>query len=288
MEPDLRKKVLLTGANGFLGGYLASELVSYNIDLIKTTRQKVPDSNVCNLESRDEVSTLINKFSPDLVVHCAAFVPKTAKEYGNNILSFRNQTMLQNILDATKAPIIYISSMTVYGSSKNVIRHESDSGLPESSYGASKYEGELLLKKDGRDSLSIRIPGLFGQGRNNGLVVNTIRSLSNNKKPHLPESEILWASMDVEDAAKIIAELSVKINLNGYTPINVGYSGVYSINRFLSICEGIFKKTIEYELNHPEFEFDLTLLKRFNLASSNNLKIALIKLKDKYELNSNK
>jgi nucleoside-diphosphate-sugar epimerase len=288
MGPTLKKKVLLTGANGFLGKCLASELIKYGIDLIKTTRQESLDSSACNLASEYEVATLINKFSPDLVVHCAAFVPKTIKEYEGERLSFRNKIMLKNILNATKVPIIYISSMTVYGLSKKIIRHELDAGVPESSYGTSKYESELLLKEDGRDALSIRIPGLFGQDRGDGIVVNTIRSLCNNEQPNFPKSPILWATMDVEDAAKIIAKLSIKINFNGYMPINVGYSGVYSINKFLSICEGIFKKTIEYKVVHPEFEFDLTLLRGFNAVSTNNLKTALIKLKEKYELNSTK
>jgi nucleoside-diphosphate-sugar epimerase len=288
MGPTLKKKILLTGANGFLGECLASEFIAYGVDLIKTTRQKVPGSSSCNLASEYEVTTLINKFSPDLVVHCAAFVPKTAKEYESEMLSFRNKIMLKNILNATRVPIIYISSMTVYGPSKNIIRREIDAGVPESSYGASKYEGELLLKEDGRDALSIRIPGLFGQERDDGIIVNTIRNLCNNNQLNLPKRAILWAAMDVEDAAKIIAEASIKISFNGFTPINVGYSEVYSINRFLSICEIIFKKKIEYEVIHPEFEFDLTLLKRFNLASTNNLKIALTKLKEKYELDSNK
>jgi len=288
MGPFLKKKVLLTGASGFLGECLALEFIKYGADLIKTTRQKSPGSSMCNLASEYEVATLINKFSPDLVVHCAAFVPKTVKEYESETPSFRNKIMLKNILNATRVPLIYISSMTVYGPSKNIIRREIDAGAPESSYGASKYEGELLLKEDGRDALSIRIPGLFGKERGDGLVVNTIRSLCNNEQPNLPKSTILWAAMDVEDAAKIIAELSVNISFHGYTPINVGYFGVYSINRFLSICEGIFKKTIEYEMIHPEFEFDLTLLRKFNVASTNNLKIALTKLKEKYELNSNK
>lgn len=288
MGTTLKKKILLTGANGFLGECLALELIKYNVDLIKTTRQKVPDSSICNLASEYEVTTLINKFSPDLVVHCAAFVPKTDKEYESETSSLRNKIMLKNILKATTVPIIYISSMTVYGPSKNIIRCEIDAGKPESSYGASKYEGELLLKEDGRDALSIRIPGLFGKERDGGIVVNTIKSLCNNEQPNLPKSPVLWATMDVEDAAKIIAEAAIKINFNEFTPINVGYSGVYSINKFLRICEGIFEKTIEYNVIHPEFEFDLTELKRFNLASANNLEAALIKLKEKYESSSNK
>ncbi len=288
MGSYLKTKILLTGSNGFLGRHLATELAKYNVELIKTTRQKLPDYYSCDLTSETEVSALINKISPDLLIHCAAFVPKTNKEYKSAEILSKNQTILQNILKASKVPIVYISSMTVYGPSNNMIRHESDSGRPESLYGLSKYENELLLNKDGRNSLSIRIPGLFGKNRTDGVIFNIINSMCNNKNPSLPKDSILWAAMDVEDAAKIIAKLSIELKPNGHVPINVAYPEVYSINRLVNICEEIFNSNIKYEVTHPEFMFNLSKLKKLSMVPTNSLKKSLIKLKKQHELRNNK
>jgi nucleoside-diphosphate-sugar epimerase len=278
------KKVLLTGSNGFLGGRLKSELYKYKIDLILTTGSKKPDSMKCNLLLKDEVVDLINNSNPDLVIHCAAFVPKTLEEYESNELSFKNKIMLENILNTTSVPIVYISSMTVYGSSDSLIRREIYAGNPESMYGKSKYECELLLKKDGRESIAARIPGLFGSFRHNGLVYNTMKSFCNNEYPDLLQKEILWAAMDVKDAAKVIAELSINNKFNSYTPINIGYAETYSINRFLRICEELFNKKIKYNIVHPDFKFELSIIKELGiLPTTYTLKNALIKLKDQYE-----
>ena len=281
-------RVLLTGANGFLGRHLSSEFIRSGVELIKTTRKGDNDSVACDLISKENVGYLINLVKPNLIVHCAAFVPKTLEDYKNLELSSLNRKMLENILMSSKVPLVYISSMTVYGNSKNIVRCESDAGSPESPYGVSKYDGEMLLKEDGRDSLSIRIPGLFGEGRSSGLVNNILINVSSEEDIELPKSPTLWAAMDVKDAAKVIIRLVKNSAFKGYTPINVGYSEIYSINRLLAIYERIFHISIAYEINHPDFRFDLTLLKKFKAISNSNLKAALMNLKSRYEQENNK
>jgi len=281
-------RVLLTGANGFLGRHLSSEFIRSGVELIKTTRKGDNDSVACDLISKENVGYLINLVKPNLIVHCAAFVPKTLEDYKNLELSSLNRKMLENILMSSKVPLVYISSMTVYGNSKNIVRCESDAGSPESPYGVSKYDGEMLLKEDGRDSLSIRIPGLFGEGRSSGLVNNILINVSSEEDIELPKSPTLWAAMDVKDAAKVIIQLVKNSAFEGYTPINVGYSEIYSINRLLAIYESIFHISIECKINHPDFRFDLTLLKKFKAISNSNLKAALMNLKSRYEQENNK
>jgi nucleoside-diphosphate-sugar epimerase len=280
--------VLLTGANGFLGNSLSREFIRNGIGLIKTTRNGDSESIACDLNSKKDVDNLINLVKPKLIVHCASSVPKTLEDYKNLEFSSLNIEMLDNILKFSKVPLVYISSMTVYGNSKDVVRCESDAGNPESPYGVSKYDSELLLKEDGRDSLAIRIPGLFGEGRSDGLVNNILMNLSSKEDIELPKSPILWAAMDVGDVSKVIIQLVRNFAFDGYTPINIGYDETYSINRLLAIFESIFHKPIEYEINHPDFRFDLSLLKKFKVSSNGTLRTGLINLKNKYEQENNK
>ena len=141
---------------------------------------------VCNIVNSVEFSNLSRSVKPDLIVHCASVVPKRLDDYNNNEHSLQNAKMLENIIISTDCPIVYISSMTVYGRSPLVMRNEGDVGNCESDYGRGKYDGEMLLRSARRDSLSIRIPGLFGGSRDTGLVANTLRAMKQGSPLNLP------------------------------------------------------------------------------------------------------
>jgi len=275
--------VLLTGANGFLGKNISSEFIRNGIRLIQTSRMGDSRSIACDLNSKKAVENLINLVEPSMIIHCAAFVPKKIKDYENLEFSSLNVEMLKNILELSKVPLIYISSMTVYGDSKKVVRCELDAGNPKSSYGLSKYECESLLKEDGRDSLAIRIPGLFGEGRGDGLINNIIMNHGKISGESLPHYPILWAAMDVRDASRVIVELAKNYIFDGFMAINVGYDEIYSINRLIKIFENIYSVSIEYKVKNPDFRFDLTLLKENKIISNGSLRKGLINLINKHE-----
>ena len=277
------KRVLLTGANGFLGKHLSDQLLKNNFHLITTTRNNHKSSIKCDLTREQDVKALIEKTNPEIIVHCAAFVPKAFLDYNDSGFLVLNSSMLENIVAYSDAPIVYISSMTVYGQAGRIIFRESDAGNPDSLYGKSKFDGEMLLEKNKRNSLAVRIPGLFGVERETGLVFNTIKALINRTDLKLPEYSILWAAMSVKDAAKIIVDLIKKADFLRYTPVNIGYSGDYSINKFLAFCEEIFQTTINYEITHPQFKFDLSYLKFLKLMPKKSFKESLIEFKNLYE-----
>lgn len=270
--------ILITGANGYLGKHLTLCFNRARIDCTGIVRRPDEKKLVCDLSDRNATANLMKHVYPDLIIHCAAFVPQTLSDYSSSELSANNTKMLENIIDCTKCPIIYISSMTVYGDSIAIIRNEKDAGNPQSAYGQSKLDGETILKNSGRNSLAIRIPGLFGGGRNTGLIANVISCLMENKQPELPSKSLIWAAMDVHDAANYIFKLSMS-EFFDFNPINVAYEDVYSINNFLKICENIFDKKIDSNITHPEFSFDLSRLKSFGIYPKENLKSVLIKYK---------
>ena len=104
---------------------------------------------------------------------------------------------------------------------------------PLSAYGHGKMRAEFFLLKADRPSLSVRIPGLYGSNRNNGLVYNLIHSLKENITPVLPLRPLLWAGMDVSDAAEIIL-IICHLDWSNLSVINVGYKDKYSINKFVT------------------------------------------------------
>lgn len=280
-------RVLLTGSNGFLGKHLSTKLsLINNIELFKVVRNLDGNKNTsikCDLTDICEVKGMLEHVKPDLILHAAAFVPKTLSDYESDS-SAKNVMMVENILKHSTAKFINISSMTVYGSTGKVIRSELDNVAPETVYGESKFNVEKLLKKERLSSLSIRIPGLFGQERRSGLVFNVFEALYSRKTPSLPDTPLLWAAMDVNDAAEAVVNvaLSWPFEESKHKAINVGYRGIFSINSFLEIAEQLFNTTIPYNVVHPQFEFDLALLDSLNATPEKSFKEVLFRLKRDY------
>lgn len=114
------KKILLTGATGFIGGYVANDLLESGAKLFCTIRKPAPKSNFyelglhkktqlvkCNLSDFKSVEKIFKQENFDFVVHMAGVLrPKNMKEafLGNvapthNILtSSKNQKNLKGII----------------------------------------------------------------------------------------------------------------------------------------------------------------------------------------------
>jgi len=274
-------KVMLTGINGYLGKSLDRMLNISSLEVLGVVRQSHQRNSeknhiVCDLVDISAVAEIGWKFNPDIIIHCAAFVPKRLEDYQNSNLYPQNIQMLKNLVSVFNCPIVYISSMTVYGESFNVIRKESDAGNPQSDYGKSKYECEKVLQESKKDSIAIRIPGLFGKGRDTGLVANILKAILFNHDLRLPDSPLIWAAIDVKDASNYIFQLALS-QYSGFHAINVGYDEIYSINRLLAICEEICRNKIayDYDIVHPNFSYDLSVLRSFNIQPKEGLKRAL-------------
>lgn len=280
-------RVLLTGAQGFLGAELVEKLSNEdNIELIKHSRNKKNGFYSCDLTDNESVAEMLESIAPDLIIHTAAFVPKSLSEYESEA-SEKNILMVENLLSNKNIKFLNISSMTVYGSVSTEVTRSEDSILdPESKYGYSKLEVEKFLLKKENPTLSIRIPGLFGVNRKSGLIYNLLKSLSTGDEFVLPDKPILWAAMSVNDAALSISKIArafLDKSLN-YSEINVGYKDIYSINRLLDICKNNFNTKVSCQVSHPEFKFCTKRLDALGAAPNTTLMDALIKVKNDYGL----
>ena len=273
----MRKKILLTGSQGYLGQHLVRALEAYGMEPIACGRREQRGVVQCDMMDRDAVARLFEKHNPDQIIHAAACVPKSLSEYQDSLNADQNLRMIDNIVSSSCASVILISSMTVYGEQTNISRIEEDAGNPQSDYGKSKLDGELLLEQAGMNGFAVRIPGLFGGNRSEGIVYNLVASIKNKTEPDLPNLPILWAAMDVFDAAESIAKLAAT-PVAGFKPINIGYTDIYSINRLVESVSQIMSEPVDYSVIHPEFSFNLELAKTMGVAPKVELAEALKKL----------
>ena len=273
-------KVLVTGAQGYLGAKIVSQLRHHGLHPILTGRRAAENIHVCDLLNKSNVHKLFNLVTPDLVIHCAAYVPERFEDYNDDETARKNLTIIENLLSVSSCPFIYISSMTVYGSGGRFPKHESEAGDPLTAYGRSKWEGEQLLKDAKIPAIAIRIPGLFGFPRMEGLVANIIKALKNAETHKLPDNPILWAAMHVDDAARSIVRLSFA-DMDGFIPVNVGYRNSYSITRLVELVADIYDCKIRYDVRHPDFLFDLARCESFGALPERDLRSALIEMGEK-------
>jgi len=252
-------KILVTGAQGYLGGEVVKQLARMNLDVYGTGRRIGPKIYKCDLTKSSEVSMLISQIAPDRIVHCAAVVPRKSSDYNDAVNAASNITILDSLIKSTNCPIIYISSMTVYGNQYSAPVRECDN-LQSclSAYGAGKFEEEQQLIVSGRQGFVIRIPGLFGLPRKCGLIYNVLSSYKNGRLPSLPNLPIVWAAMHVRDAAKSIAILATSTMNEKAHILNLGYRGITSIEHMVNIACDIYKVDRYYNTVQPIFEYNLS------------------------------
>lgn len=150
------KKILLTGAGGFLGRQLLwhlKESDNYFVYAVTSNVEKL--SRVVSASNIEivEINTEVNWNEIDIVIHGAfARTGKshdliTSLEYSNNIF----QAAISNKVPA----IINISSQSVYGNNENIPWTENEDMMPNDMYGLAKASSEILLKGLSKNSSTV-------------------------------------------------------------------------------------------------------------------------------------
>lgn len=190
MNCRLLKKVLITGASGFVGAYLSKAFSGAGYSTICTDRMSKNVPEGCEFIQADllDIDLLKEKFSNikvDLIIHCASQQPR--KEcplddyYKGNVLALNNVLDLMSSTDTKN--IITFSSATVFGKTGTDVLSENSPVYPDSSYALTKFAGEQLLNMrtvdGGFTSVCFRLPSLFGYGQVGG-IVSTYYGLAKN------------------------------------------------------------------------------------------------------------
>lgn len=198
-------RILVTGATGFTGRYLAPKLASAGLEVHGTAHGEsdgAPDGVAClhevDLGDSDAVARLVADVVPDRVVHLAAvsFVAHAdvGEMYRTNVVGTRN--LLEGLAGSGKRPatVLLASSANIYGNARGGMIGESVSPAPVNDYGVSKAASELVAGAY-RERLPIIVVRPFnytGRGQSHRFLIPKIVA-------HLREgaSEIELGNLDV-------------------------------------------------------------------------------------------
>ncbi|MGV8984636.1 dTDP-4-dehydrorhamnose reductase [Clostridium sp.] len=195
-------KILITGANGQLGRELANQYKDKSgIDLILTY---VSDLDITNA---NEVYSFVNLNKPDVIINCAALtaVDKCETEidmaYKINTIGPKNLAIAANEIGAE---IVQVSTDYVFGGNLNKSLTEFDEVNPQTIYGKTKLQGEILVKNLNPKHYIVRTAWLYGDGNN---FVKTMIDLSKTNKILKVVNDQRGTPTSTVDLARVIIKL---------------------------------------------------------------------------------
>jgi dTDP-4-dehydrorhamnose reductase len=173
-------KILVTGSNGQLGSEINK--ISESFTGMEFMFTDVAELDITNPE---KVAECLAGFSPDYLVNCAAYTAVDKAETDLEFATLLNATAV-GILAKQSAKIgckmIHISTDYVFDGNGPRPYTEDHLVSPQSAYGKTKLEGELLCQKFNPESLIIRTSWLYSAFGNN--FVKTMVRLGN-ERPEL-------------------------------------------------------------------------------------------------------
>ena len=231
------EKILITGAAGFTGAYLARALQQQGHDvhgLVHKPEESLEPfvhRHLCDLMNPKMLTETLSLIQPSKIVHLAAisFVAHGNIEdiYRTNVLGSRN--LLQAVVESATNPsaILMASSANIYGNQSGGILTEDHPAAPANDYAVSKIAMEYLCKVyEGRLPIIITRPFNYtGAGQNdNFLIAKIVDHISCGA----PEIELgnLDVARDFSDVRAITAAYTALLN----APLAIG--------RTFNICSG--------------------------------------------------
>lgn len=221
----------MTGANGYLGTQVLAGLRMRAVPCVATSRGRAT-GEPCDLLDGPSVRALLGRVRPSVVIHCAASVPKSIAAYDDIQAAEASAAMLTNIATYAQCPVVFASSMTVYGAAPDcpVDERHRVARPPAPGYARGKWIAEqALFARNGAGDVALRLPGLFGLPRRSGLLYNATRAFLSGRPFVLAPQTGAWAAMWVGDAADYVIKAATTPQGHGSEPVNVGYDGPFSV-----------------------------------------------------------
>jgi nucleoside-diphosphate-sugar epimerase len=251
MHPLTGRRVLVTGASGFIGARLCRRLASLGAHVYATFRRAMPElAEVqwvpCDLEDLDATKELFRASRPEHVVHLASHVvghrdvEAVLPTFRSNLVSTVN--LLLGSHNAGSQRVVLAGSLEEPPPGP-------DWSVPSSPYAAAKHAasayGRMFHALYGLNVVNLRVFMVYGPGQRDvkKLVPYVTTSLLRGEKPKVGSGtrEVDWVFVD--DVVEACLSASVEPGIGGQT-LDVGTGKLITVRRVVEIL---------YEMIQPDF-----------------------------------
>lgn len=163
----MKKKVFITGSNGFIGSHIMNYFLNKGYETIGCDIISSNTSYKVDLTSESETIDFINKETPDIVIHCAGNANVNSSVENPKMDYLSNVVVTQNVLKAlkelnNKPRMVFLSSAAVYGNQELLPINEKATLNPLSPYAENKIKCEEMCKQANlEDSVEVKIARIF-------------------------------------------------------------------------------------------------------------------------------
>ena len=224
------KKILVTGANGFIGNFLLQELKTVNKEIYTFSRTKIKSRNHFRGDFFDDnnFETVIKKVNPSILVHLA-WETSPNKFYTsphNKTWSKKSINMIDKFFSFGGEKFIFMSSCEEYGIYETK-PNENSICNPASDYGIEKNKVSRYLDKNYEKQKWVILRNYFICGPNEKkekLLSYMVNQVINNNKIILQQPHNSIDFIDVRDVVRVIKNV-----------IEVDFCGILNVGNSMSI-----------------------------------------------------
>ncbi|MBP9670380.1 GDP-mannose 4,6-dehydratase [Candidatus Woesebacteria bacterium] len=269
------KKILVTGAGGFVGTHLIRALTKVaDLEVFATVYQSTSDIQSLldsdhiysgDLTNYEFTSTLIKSVMPDVIYHLAALsVVHNSHEKALALMN-GNTTISYNLLEATRllapnARFVAICSANVYGAVEDTVHPISESTpiRPLNAYAVSKVMQEMLALQYylayALDVVILRPFNHTGPGQTTDFVIPRLAEqfakIEQGKIAPIIEVGNLDSVRDFTDVRDMVeAYILAGEKAKSGEIYNIGSGKGYTVKQILEILETLSKSKVEIKVN---------------------------------------
>lgn len=206
MVEPLRRRILVTGANGQVGWELLRCLQPLG-EVVATTSQAGVAPRALNLADPDAIRAIVRELRPQLIVNAAAYTAVDQAEDDVDLAMAINAVAPGVFAEEAKrcgAALVHYSTEYVFDGGKIGAYREEDVPNPLGVYGRSKLAGEQAVQQVGAAHLIFRTSWVYGARGKNFLL--TMLRLARER----PELNVVDDQVGAPNWSRLLAEATAQ------------------------------------------------------------------------------
>jgi len=260
-------KILITGANGFLGYYIAEQLLAKKYSVIATGKGecRLPFTHNLNFQwiTMDftdpfSIHDVFEKIKPDVVVHSGAMSKPDECEMGQMkayLVNVEGTVQLLINSEEFKSFFVFLSTDFVFDGERGMYK-ENDAPRPVNYYGRTKLEAEEAVKEYQYDWAIVRTVLVYGKNHSgHSNILKIVREKLEKGEEYSVFDDQVRTPTYVEDLARGIVSIIEKkatgvFHLSG-KDVLTPYQMTIKTAEYLKLDSSVIKKVTHASFSQP-------------------------------------